>query len=148
MNPRLALRLPFLPFPRSPRNSHIYGFASSIHVEGMIATSASTQCNTREALLTELSRALAMTQTSFRRSRKAHNGSEHPSHNVGKRTVAALGIEARLVPAEPDLQHEFSRLIASCETLVDECERLFCCVRRIIEDGARDRASHPQNSSR
>jgi len=88
-----------------------------------------------------------MTQAPISRSSREPSDLEDSSDNITRPTVAALGIEARLIPSEPDLQHEFSRLIASCETLVEECERLFYCIRRIVEDGSQKRGSSPSSSS-
>lgn len=51
-------------------------------------------------------------------------------------TVASTGIQVRLVPVDPKSEAGIASLIASCEALRAECERLF---ERIIDllDGER-----------
>ncbi len=63
----------------------------------------------------------------------------HTSDRSGVPTVASLGVRARLVRAEPDRQEEVVHLIAACETLRAEWERLFQRVIDLLsEDDPRD----------
>jgi hypothetical protein len=64
--------------------------------------------------------------------------SSHVSDGAGVPTVASLGVQVRLIPMDQDRDKELARLIASCENLRNECERLF---RRIVELLNEDRCS-------
>jgi hypothetical protein len=51
--------------------------------------------------------------------------SSHISDCTHAPTVASLGLQVRLIPTDQDQERELARLIASCEILRSECERLF-----------------------
>jgi hypothetical protein len=71
-----------------------------------------------------------MTEAPRGRGSDAQARSSHVSDGAGTPTVASLGVQVRLIPIDPDRERELARLIASCEILRNECERLF---RRTIE---------------
>jgi hypothetical protein len=53
---------------------------------------------------------------------------------AGAPTVASLGV--RLVPIDVGRERELAKLIASCEILQDECERLFQRIVDLLADEA------------
>jgi hypothetical protein len=54
--------------------------------------------------------------------------------NAGAPTVASLGVH--LVPIAAGRERQVAKLIASCEILRDECERLFQRIADLLEDEA------------
>jgi hypothetical protein len=82
-----------------------------------------------------------MIRTSSPCSGSVRTFSEDPSDNADRPTVAALGIQVRLVRADLYRRHEFMDLIASCEILRHECECLFKRITDFLEDNARDISS-------
>jgi hypothetical protein len=88
-----------------------------------------------------------MTRTSRPDSGSVRTATGGPSHNVDRPTVATLGIQARLVPADLDRQHEFRNLITSCEILRQDCERLFQRMIEFLENDTQDGRSSLHRSS-
>jgi hypothetical protein len=79
-----------------------------------------------------------MTDASRERGFDAQGLSSHVSDGTGVPTVASLGVQVRLIPIDQDREKELAKLIAACESLRNECERLFC---RIVELLNEDRCS-------
>ncbi|WP_147707150.1 hypothetical protein [Microvirga massiliensis] len=71
-----------------------------------------------------------MTEAPRGRGFDAQARSSRASDRAGTPTVASLGLQVRLIPIDQHRERELERLIASCEILRTECERLF---RRTIE---------------
>ena len=63
----------------------------------------------------------------------ASSGQRAISGGTGRRTVASLGVRARLVPDDPDREGEIAGLIASCEFLQAECEGVFRKIVRVLK---------------
>jgi hypothetical protein len=83
-----------------------------------------------------------MTDPSRARCIDPQGSSSHVSDGAGVPTVASLGIQVRLIPMGHERERELARLIASCEILRNECERMF---RRTVDLLNEDRCS-PQDS--
>ena len=71
----------------------------------------------------------------MKRAQRAHSnrtpGVTQPNNDrKGIPTVASLGLQVRLIPVSADRESEISDLIAACETLRAEWERLF---QRVID---------------
>jgi hypothetical protein len=79
-----------------------------------------------------------MTGASRERGFDAQGRSSNVSDGTGVPTVAALGVQVRLIPIDQDRDKELAKLIAACEILRNECESLF---RRIAELLNQDRCS-------
>ncbi|MCB5173580.1 hypothetical protein [Microvirga lenta] len=79
-----------------------------------------------------------MTGTSRERGFEAQGSSSHASDSAGVPTVASLGLQVRLVSIDQNREKELARLIVACESLRNECERLF---RRIVAVLNEDRGS-------
>lgn len=61
-------------------------------------------------------------------------------------TVASLGIQVHLVPMDVDRERDLACLMASCDALRAECERLVRQVQDLLGEGARDSQSVPRPS--
>jgi hypothetical protein len=73
--------------------------------------------------------------------------------NPGTRTVASLGKRVRLIPADPDREQHLASLLAACETLRADCERLFRQIADLLQEDAlqeqgRARSARPSNLER
>lgn len=70
-------------------------------------------------------------------SRTVHQVSDVPGPLVGcnPKTVASLGMQVRLVPAELDRERQLSDLIEACELLRAEWERLFQRIVAHLNEG-------------
>jgi hypothetical protein len=84
-----------------------------------------------------------MTRTSRERGFDAQGPSSHASDGVSVPTVASLGVQVRLIPIDQDRERELAQLIAACESLRNDCERLF---RRIVEVLNEDRCNAQDGS--
>ena len=62
-------------------------------------------------------------------------------------TVASTGVQARLVPIDPEGASEIATLIASCEVLRGECERLFQRIIDLLEGETYGLRDHPHPGS-
>ena len=51
-------------------------------------------------------------------------------------TVASLGIQVRLTPVDPNRERQLASLLAACEILRAECERLFQRIADLIDEDA------------
>jgi hypothetical protein len=60
----------------------------------------------------------------------------HTSASEGPPTVASLGVRAHLVPVDLERERQLRDLIASCETLRTEWERLFQRVIALLDEEA------------
>jgi hypothetical protein len=60
----------------------------------------------------------------------------HTSANEGPPTVASLGVQAHLVPVDLERERQLKDLIASCEMLRTEWERLFQRVIAVLDEEA------------
>ncbi len=58
-----------------------------------------------------------------------HSMDHHAGEQDPPATVASLGVQARLVPVDPARDHELASLIARCDAVFREWERL---VRRAV----------------
>jgi hypothetical protein len=58
----------------------------------------------------------------------------HVSDCATTPTVASLGIQVRLISTDWDREKDLARLIASCETLRNECERLFGQIVELLNE--------------
>jgi hypothetical protein len=83
-----------------------------------------------------------------RRRPKMPTVSERASDRAGAPTVASLGVQARLVRVDPNRERDIADLVASCEILRIEWERLF---RRVVdllgEELRSNRGDRPPSSS-
>jgi hypothetical protein len=68
----------------------------------------------------------------------ASSGQRAINGGIGRRTVASLGVRARLVPDDPDRTGEIASLIASCEFLQAECEGVFRKILQVLKGIAED----------
>jgi hypothetical protein len=65
-----------------------------------------------------------------------HSASQGVSNTRTEGTVASLGVQARLVRDDPDRERDVADLIAACERLRQEWDRLFTrVVERLREEG-------------
>jgi hypothetical protein len=62
--------------------------------------------------------------------------SQSPPHDPAALTVASLGVRVHLAPANVEREHQLRDLIASCETLRTEWERLFQRVIALLDEEA------------
>jgi hypothetical protein len=73
--------------------------------------------------------------------------SQGTSNTETATTVASLGVQVRLAPVDPDREREVADLIAACERLRHEWDRLLTRVvdrlREEVCDDCGDRRSHP-----
>jgi hypothetical protein len=60
--------------------------------------------------------------------------SQSPSHSPATLTVASLGMRVHLAPADVERERRLRDLIASCETLRAEWERLFQQVIALLDE--------------
>jgi hypothetical protein len=74
--------------------------------------------------------------------------STHTADRTGTPTVASLGVQVRLIPINQNRERELERLIASCEILRTECERLFLrTIKLLHEERCRAQDSDGPSSS-
>ena len=88
-----------------------------------------------------------MTDASRERGFDAQGPSSHVSDRVGRPTVASLGLQVRLMPIDQDREKELARLIASCEILRNECERLFRQIVELLNEAPCSAQDGPSSSS-
>jgi hypothetical protein len=62
-------------------------------------------------------------------------------------TVASTGVQARLVPVDLERASEIATLIASCEVLRGECERLFQRITALLNAEYQGLRRHPRSRS-
>jgi hypothetical protein len=79
-----------------------------------------------------------MTDGSHEPGLDARGPSSHLSNCASQPNVASLGVQVRLIPIDQKREKELAKLIADCESLRNDCERLF---RRIVELLNEDRCS-------
>ena len=76
-----------------------------------------------------------MTDASLERGFDTQGPSLHVSNSAGRPTVASLGVQVRLIPVDQDREKELAKLIAACEILRNECERLLCRIVELLNEG-------------
>lgn len=69
---------------------------------------------------------------STRPRRRLRTLQEPLSGKAGARTIASLGL--RLVPIDPSQECQLAKVAASCESLQEECKRLFQHISNLLRD--------------
>lgn len=84
-----------------------------------------------------------MRASDHRRSSKPATTSDHSQPPEVSPTVASLGVQARLIPADADWDRELAHLITSCEAARAEFNRLFEQMIALLAGAGRSNRERP-----